>query len=161
MLVISCRIAQSAALVFETNVSWITTTDSVLIFISQHIWIKISILLGILIINVSNGSGLPGLNPGKNQTKDPGAGQEPPSNPNRVSGTGLLSGPYINLWFFGRVVPGQWFHFTVPPTFAPIKYLSSDRTMTWSGRRLCSFSRPFTYRCEICDWTNIRWLAGK
>jgi hypothetical protein len=31
---------------------------------------------------------------------------------------------------FGRVVPGPRFHCTVPATFAPIKYLSSDRIMT-------------------------------
>jgi len=50
MLVISCRMAQSAALVFKMNVSCITTPQSVLTFISQHIWIKIGIVLSILII---------------------------------------------------------------------------------------------------------------
>jgi hypothetical protein len=31
----------------------------------------------------------------------------------------------------GRVETGLRFHFTVPTTFTPIKYLSSDRIMTW------------------------------
>jgi len=44
-------------------------------------------------------------------------------------------------------------------TLPPIKYLSSDRIMTWSVRRLCSSSRSFTSRSQICDLTNIRWVA--
>ena len=31
--------------------------------------------------------------------------------------------------------------------------------MTWSVRRLCSSSRSFTSRFQICDPTNIRWVA--
>ena len=42
---------------------------------------------------------------------------------------------------------------------APIEYLSSDRIMTWSICRLCSSSRSFTSRCQMCDWTNIHWVA--
>ena len=44
---------------------------------------------------------------------------------------------------------------------APIKYLSSDRIVTWSVRRLCSFSPSFTSRSHICDQTNICWVAIK
>ena len=46
-----------------------------------------------------------------------------------------------------------------PRCFAPIKYLSSDRIMTWCIRRLCSFSRSFTSRFQICDPSNTRWVA--
>jgi len=42
---------------------------------------------------------------------------------------------------------------------APIKYLSSDRIVTWSVCRLCSFSPSFTSRSHICDRTNIRSVA--
>jgi len=58
----------------------------------------------------------------------------------------------------GPVLPPttQHFNFTI---LAPIKYLSSDRTMTWSVRTLCRLSRSFTFRCQICDHTNIRWVA--
>jgi hypothetical protein len=41
----------------------------------------------------------------------------------------------------------------------PIKYLSSDCIITWWIRRLCSFSRSFTCRLQICDPTNIRGVA--
>jgi hypothetical protein len=46
-----------------------------------------------------------------------------------------------------------------PRCFAPIKYLSSDRIMTWGILRLCSFSRSFTCRFQIWDPTNICWVA--
>jgi hypothetical protein len=42
---------------------------------------------------------------------------------------------------------------------APIKYLSSDCIVTWSVCRLCSFSPSFNSRCQICNWSNIRWVA--
>jgi len=42
---------------------------------------------------------------------------------------------------------------------APIEYLSSDRIVTWSVRRLCSFSPSFPSRSQICDPTSIRWVA--
>jgi len=61
----------------------------------------------------------------------------------------------------GRVGPGPRFHITVPATLPPIKYLSSDRIVTWSVRKLCSSSPSFTSRCQICDWANIRWIAVK
>jgi len=77
--------------------------------------------------SVSNGSGLSGFGPGWTRTEGPGLGQEPPSNPTRSVLAGLLPGSDINPRFFGRVEPGPLFHITVPPTFAPIKYLSSDR----------------------------------
>jgi len=58
----------------------------------------------------------------------------------------------------GPVLPPKTRHckFTI---LAPIKYLSSDCIMTWSVRRLWSFSRSFTSRYQICDRTNIRWVA--
>ena len=45
------------------------------------------------------------------------------------------------------------------PILAPIKYLSSDRILTWSVHRLCSFSPSFPSRSQICDPTSIRWVA--
>jgi len=58
----------------------------------------------------------------------------------------------------GLVLPPttQHFNFTI---LAPIKYLSSDCIMTWSVCTLCSFSRCFISRCQICDRTNICWVA--
>jgi len=46
-----------------------------------------------------------------------------------------------------------------PRCFAPIQYLSSDHIVTWSLRRLCSFSRSFTSRAQMYNPTNICWVA--
>jgi len=46
-----------------------------------------------------------------------------------------------------------------PRYLVPIKYLSSDCIMTWSVCSLCSSSRSFTSRFQICDPTNICWVA--
>ena len=101
--------------------------------------------------SVSNGSGLPGFGPG----------QEPPSNrtgqvlagcyPDRTYTRGLLAGLELD----------RGSTFTVPATMALIKYLSSDRIMTWSVRRLCIFSCSFTSHCQICDQVNFRRVAVK
>jgi len=56
----------------------------------------------------------------------------------------------------GRVRTGPRFHFTVHPALAPIKYLSSDRIMTSSVRKLCSIGRSFISCFQICDPTDIR-----
>ena len=55
-----------------------------------------------------------------------------------------------------RVRTGPWFHFTVPTPLARIQYLSSDRIMTSSVCKLCSISRAFNSRFQICDPTDIR-----
>jgi len=99
--------------------------------------------------------------PGWNQTEGPGPGQEPPSNPIRVTGAVLLPGPDIYPQFFGRVVPGLRFHITVPATLAPIENMSCDRIMTWPIRRLSRIDRSFTSRCHIGDPSNTRWVALK
>ena len=55
----------------------------------------------------------------------------------------------------------QWAGFTSKTrhfnttSLAPINYLSSDRIMTRSIRKLCNFMRSFTSRFQICDRTNI------
>jgi len=61
----------------------------------------------------------------------------------------------------GRVGTGPRFHITVPASLPPIEYLRSDRIVTWSVRKSCSFGPSFTSRCQICDWANIRWIAVK
>jgi len=58
----------------------------------------------------------------------------------------------------GPVLPSKTRHFKFT-ILAPIKYLSSDRIMPWSVCTLCSFSRSFTSRCQVCDQPNIRWVA--
>ena len=58
----------------------------------------------------------------------------------------------------GALLPPKTWHFK-STIFAPIKYLSSDRIMTWSLRRLTSFSPSLTSRIQICDRTNDRWGA--
>ena len=49
-----------------------------------------TMIITIISISVSNGSGLPGFGPGWNRTEGPGPGQEPPSNPTRF----VLAGCY-------------------------------------------------------------------
>jgi len=58
----------------------------------------------------------------------------------------------------GPVLPLKSQHLKIA-TFPAIKYLSSDRVVTWSVRRMCSSSRSFTSRSQICDPTNIRSVA--
>ena len=60
---------------------------------------------------------------------------------------------------WGRVRIGPRFHFTVPTTLAPINYLSFDRIMTWSIRKLFSFNRSCTSCIQICNPTDIRWMV--
>jgi len=97
--------------------------------------------------SVSNGSVLPGFGPGWDRMDGPSPGQEPPSNPTLFVLAGLLPGPQI--------------HCTVPLTLTPNKYMSSDRIVTWSVHKLCSFSPSFTSRIQVCDRTDIRWVAVK
>jgi hypothetical protein len=47
-------------------------------------------------------------------------------NPTDVVLMGLLPGPDINQWFFGQIVCIQLFHFMVPKTFTPSKYMRSQ-----------------------------------
>jgi hypothetical protein len=56
------------------------------------------------------------------------------------------------------VIPPKTQHLNIT-TLPPIKYLSSDRIMRWSVRRLCSSTRSCTFRSQICDPTSIRWVA--
>jgi len=73
----------------------------------------------------------------------------------------LLPGPDINPRFFGQVVPGPQFHITVPATLPPTKYMTCDRIMTWSIRRLYRNHCSFTSCFQVGDPTNIRWVALK
>jgi len=96
--------------------------------------------------SVSNRSGLPGLGLGWNRTKGPGPGQEPPCNLNRVTATWFWPRPDINPWLFSWVATGPQFHLTDPEMLALLQYLSSDRIVTWSICRLCSFCSSSTSR---------------
>jgi len=58
----------------------------------------------------------------------------------------------------GAVLPPKTWHLKLT-ILAPIKYLSSDRITTWSVRTLCSCSRSFSSRFQICDPTTICWVA--
>jgi hypothetical protein len=58
----------------------------------------------------------------------------------------------------GPVLPPKTRHLNLT-TLPPIQYLSSDCIVTWSLCRLCSSSRSFTSRFQICDPTNIRWVT--
>jgi len=42
-----------------------------------------------------------------------------------------------------------------------MKYLSSNRIMIWCIRRWCNVSHSFTSSFQICDRTNIHWVAGE
>jgi len=89
--------------------------------------------------------------------------------PNSRVGSGSGSNPEPNCcnWSYhlktwtvaiGLVLPPKTWHFNIT-SLAPIKYLSSDRIMTRSICKLCSFMRSFTSSFQICDWTNICWVA--
>jgi hypothetical protein len=49
-------------------------------------------------------------------------------------------------------------HFNITGV-AQMMYLSSDRIMTRSVRRLCSAGRSFTSHFQMCDMTNICCVA--
>jgi len=86
-----------------------------------------------------------------------GVGSGSGSTQNRTVATGLTTWktrPTGN----GPVLPPKTRHFNIT-TLPPIKYLSSDRIMTWSVRRVCSSTCSSTSRSEICDPTTIRWVA--
>ena len=58
----------------------------------------------------------------------------------------------------GSVLPPKTRQFNIT-TLPPIKYLSSDRTVTWSVHRMCSSSRFCTSQFQICARTNTHWVA--
>jgi len=74
--------------------------------------------------------------------------------------TGLLPGPDINLRFFGRVLHTAEPHIGEFNSFAPIKYLSSDRITIWYTLTVCSVGWSFTSHCPICDLINIHWVTA-
>jgi hypothetical protein len=91
--------------------------------------------------SVSNISGLPGCRPGW------------------VSGFDLENkGTHRDWW---RVRTRPWFHFTVPTTFASIRYLNSHCIATWSIREMCRLMPDFICHSAICDQIIIRWVAVK
>jgi len=64
-------------------------------------------------------------------------------------------------WVRWRIGTGPQFHFTVPATLAPIKYLNSDHIATWSIREMCRMMPYFISHFQICDQINIHWVAVK
>ena len=82
-----------------------------------------------------------------------GSGSDP--EPNRCNGSYHTKTRTVAI---GPVLPPKTRHFNIT-TLAPIKYLSWDRIMTWWVRRLFSSCRSFTSWVQICDPTNIRWVA--
>jgi len=76
---------------------------------------------------------------------------------NRTVATDLTTRKTWTIWN-GPLLPPKTRHFKFT-ILAPIKYLSSDRIMTWSVCRLSSFGRSFTSRSQICDQTNICWVV--
>jgi len=57
--------------------------------------------------------------------------------------------------------PGWNSNFMVPTTLVAIKYWSSDCIVIWSVCTLCSSSRSFISRFQICDPTDICCVAGR
>jgi hypothetical protein len=88
-------------------------------------------------------------------------GQKP--NPRCLGGFVTRTGNQPAMCWAGYTRTGGPFHSssTLPQNVAPIMYLSSDRIITWSLPRFCSFSSSFTSRGQICDRTNIRWVSVK
>ena len=58
----------------------------------------------------------------------------------------------------GPVLPPITQHFNLT-SFTPIKYLSSDRIVTWSIHRLCIDNRSFASQFQNCDATNSHCVA--
>lgn len=83
------------------------------------------------------------------------------TNANRLSCIVLWLRPAINQPVFGCV--GTWprFHCTVPATLPAINVLGSNYILIWSICWLCSFSSSSTCRLQICDRSNIHWMAVK
>jgi len=81
-------------------------------------------------IDISNPSGVSHFGPGWNRIEGCGPGQGPPSNQNLLVLAGKVPGPDIYPRFFGCDEPGSWFHSSVPATFAPVTYVSSDHIVT-------------------------------
>jgi len=75
--------------------------------------------------------------------------------PNSRFGSGSGSNPELDRC---NGFPPKTRHFK-STILGPIKYLSSDRIVTWSVRRLCSVSPSFPSHSQICDPTSIRWVA--
>ena len=86
-----------------------------------------------------------------------GVGSRHVSTRNRNVATGPTTWKTPTIWN-GPVLRTKIQHwkFTM---LAQIMYLSWNRIMIWSVRRLFSDSRYFTSHFQICDWTNIRWVA--
>jgi len=82
-----------------------------------------------------------------------GSGSDP--EPNRCNGSYHTKTRTVAI---GLVLPPKTRHFNIT-SLPPIKYLSSDRIVTWSICKLCSFMRSFTSRFRICVTTNIRWVT--
>jgi len=80
-----------------------------------------------------------------------------PVHPNPDRGNGFYHMKNPDHWNWASFI-SKTLHFNLT-IWAPIHYLSSDRIMTWSIRRLFSFSPSFTSSLQICNWTNIRWVA--
>jgi len=83
-----------------------------------------------------------------------------------VTWTGwLVPGCYPNCTythgFSARLEPDHGYNFTVHTSLAVIECLSSDCILTWSVCELCSSSRSFTSRFQICDPTDNHWVAAK
>jgi len=76
--------------------------------------------------------------------------------PNPDCGEGFYHTINPDLWnWAGFSSKTRHFNLTI---WAPIQYFSSDCIMTWSIRRLLSFSPSYTSQFQICNWTNIRWV---
>jgi len=58
----------------------------------------------------------------------------------------------------GPVLPTKTGHLNMT-SLPPTEYLSSDRIMRWSVRRLCRFRPSFTSYLEIYDLINICWVV--
>jgi hypothetical protein len=74
--------------------------------------------------------------------------------PNSRFGSGSGSDPEPDRC--NGLLPNTW-HFK-PTLLRPIQYLSSDRILTWSVRRLGCFSHSFASRSQVWDWNNMRWV---
>jgi hypothetical protein len=75
--------------------------------------------------------------------------------PNRCNGSYHTKTRTVAI---GLVLPPKTRHYK-SKICAPIKYLSSDRIVTWSVGRLSSFSPSFTSRSQICGRSNIHRIA--
>jgi len=107
---------------------------------------------------VSNGSVLPPIYRGSNQTKCPSKYQEPSSNPNWISSPGCIPDKSYSYSCLARL------NMKCSSIFQFLQlwlHLGIWNWIIWSIHRFNSVSCSSIFHIVICNWTNIVWITLK